>query len=82
MGRVSIKRVFRQHASCVVTLPVWVRRGMEIEKGDYVVFQEVPSGVYVKFYKWHGGVDKEYPDYGNINLRDQGGGERNAGGAR
>jgi len=71
MGEMAIKKVFKQHASRVVTLPWWVLKELSIERGDYVVFEESRSGKYVKFYKWHVGVDKEYPDYGNVNLRDQ-----------
>lgn len=71
MGEMSIKRVFKQHNSLVVTLPWWFRRWMKVERGDYLVFEQDDEGGQVKVYKWHKGVERSYPDYGRKNIRDR-----------
>ena len=70
MALLSIKRVFKQHASLVVTVPDFVKRHLDIQKGDYVVFEWDPGDESAKFYKWHKGVERSHPDYGYKDLRD------------
>ena len=40
---IAIKRVYRQHNSLVITLPMMVRRGLKITQGDYVEFEYKPD---------------------------------------
>ena len=78
MAWISIKRVFKQHASMVVTVPLIVRSRLDIERGDYVVFEYDEDEDVVKFYKWHKGMERSYPDYGHEDLRHKGGKKRTA----
>lgn len=81
MSEMSIKKVFRQHNSRVVTLPLQMRRLLGIEAGDYVVFEwEYKSG-FVKVYKWHRGVERSYADYATENIRDRGRAKQAKGGS-
>lgn len=34
-----VKKVFRQHGSVAVVLPLYLRRTLNINQGDYVVFE-------------------------------------------
>ena len=81
MAEMSIKKVFKQHNSLVVTLPVVVRKDLGVERGDYLVFEWVPNAPFVKLYKHHQGVERRYADYGSKDLRHQGRG-KHAKGAR
>jgi len=49
---VQPKRVFRQHNSFVVTLPVLVREKLELKIGDYVLFEWSKSRKSVKLVKF------------------------------
>lgn len=73
MAWLSIKRIFKQHASRVVTLPPVMCRGLELDRGDYLVFEWDEKKKFMKVYKWHKGVERSYADYGATNLRNQGG---------
>lgn len=77
MALLSIKRVFKQHASLVVTIPWFVRSELEVRRGDYVVFELDEKKKVAKFYKWHQGVERSYPDYGGKNLSNSGRAKRN-----
>lgn len=48
---VQPKRVFRQHNSLVVTLPIMVREKLNIRQGDYVLFEWTETGKNVKIMK-------------------------------
>lgn len=39
-----VKRVYRQHHSLVIVLPLYLRRLLGIQKGDYVLFQIEEDG--------------------------------------
>ena len=69
-GDCYIKRVFRQHGSLVVTLPIAVKKNLSIERGDYVVFEVNHGRKSVKFYRWRRGVPKHRSDYGFASLPD------------
>jgi hypothetical protein len=53
----SIKKVYRQHNSLVITLPVWVLKSLGIGQGSYVSFEGRPGGGAVKFSKIITGAD-------------------------
>lgn len=59
-----LKRVYRQHHSLVVTLPMVVREGLEIKEGDYVEFSYKPGGKRLTL--------KKFPVGGKRNGRDKG----------
>lgn len=82
MADLSVKKVFKQHSSVVVTLPVLLRRDLGIERGDHLVFEWDPTGNFAKVYKWHRGVKRRYADYGTEDLRHQGGGKQSERGAK
>lgn len=44
MSHEVVKRVYRQHNSLVLVLPLYLRRLLNIQKGDYVLFQIEDSG--------------------------------------
>jgi len=39
-----VKKVFKQHSSLAVVLPLCLRRLLNIQKGDYVLFQIEDDG--------------------------------------
>ncbi len=51
---VQPKRVFRQHNSLVITLPVLVREKLKIQAGDYVLFEWTKSKNSVRIVKFEG----------------------------
>ncbi|MBA7710130.1 hypothetical protein ES703_119062 [subsurface metagenome] len=52
-----VKRVFRQHSSLVIVLPLYLRKLLNIHQGDHVVFQvEDDQGKRVIFSKLDFGV--------------------------
>lgn len=71
MSDMCIKKVFKQHNSLVVTLPVLLRRDLGIERGDHLVFEWDGESSLCEVYKWHEGVERSYADYGSTNLKDQ-----------
>lgn len=51
---VQPKRVFRQHNSLVVTLPVLVREKFKLKAGDYLLFEWTKTRKSVKIVKFEG----------------------------
>ena len=52
-----VKKVFKQHSSLAVVLPLYLRRILKINKGDYVVFRVTDDqGTQVLFSKLDLGV--------------------------
>ncbi|MBA7582012.1 hypothetical protein ES708_23931 [subsurface metagenome] len=61
MAYEMVKRVFRQHSSLVIVLPLYLRKLLKIKQGDHVVFQiEDDQGKQVIFSK----LDLGVPDHG------------------
>lgn len=48
------KRVFKQHNSLVVTLPILIRRKLGIKKGDYILFEWTEKSKKVKIDRFRG----------------------------
>lgn len=48
------KRIFRQHNSLVVVLPVLIREKLKIVNGDYLLFEWSASSKFVKLKKFKG----------------------------
>jgi len=61
MGYEIVKRVFRQHSSLVIVLPLYLRKILDIKQGDHVVFHiRDPRGRKVLFSK----LDFKEPAHG------------------
>jgi len=56
---VQPKRVFRQHNSMVVTIPVMVREKLKLKIGDYLLFEWSSTGKTVKVVKMKEGTKDE-----------------------
>lgn len=52
-------RVFKQHSSLVVTLPILVRRKLGIKKGDYILFEWSDQSNKVTIERFRGNVADE-----------------------
>lgn len=81
MADLSVKKVFKQHNSLVVTLPLLMRRDLGIQRGDHLVFEWDPKSKFCKVFKWHKKVERSYPDYGNEDLRHSDRREQSQGGS-
>ncbi|MBA7539098.1 hypothetical protein ES705_31376 [subsurface metagenome] len=44
MSYEMVKRVYRQHSSLLIVLPLYLRRSLGIQKGDYVLFRIEDDG--------------------------------------
>lgn len=53
------KRIFRQHNSLVVTLPVLIRQKLGVKKGDYLLFEWTEQSKTVKIDKFRGNAKDE-----------------------
>ena len=53
------KRVFRQHNSLVVTLPILIRRKLGIKKGDYLLFEWSDKSKKVEIDRFRGNAKDE-----------------------
>ncbi len=40
----DVKRVFRQHRSLVVVVPMYLRKAWDLKAGDYIVFEKPRAG--------------------------------------
>lgn len=66
MSYEMVKRVFRQHTSLVIVLPLYLRKLLNIKQGDHVVFQvEDDQGKRVIFSKLDFGVADHGRDSGD-----------------
>jgi len=68
-----IKRIHRQHSSCVVTLPKNVMRRLQAKSGDYIRFEDGNKYWQVIISKVETGGSKDGGNKGNSDKRDQGG---------
>jgi len=50
----DIKRVYRQHASLVVVVPMYLRRAWGLKAGDYLIFEKPRAGHTVLLRKFEG----------------------------
>ncbi len=66
MAYEMVKRVFRQHSSLVIVLPLYLRKLLSIQQGDHVVFQiEDDQGKRVIFSKLDFGETDQGRDSGD-----------------
>ncbi len=53
------KRIFKQHNSLVVVLPVLIRRKLGLKKGDYLLFEWSDKSKSVKIDRFRGNAKDE-----------------------
>ena len=53
------KRIFKQHNSLVVVLPVLIRRKLDIKKGDYLLFEWSEKSKKVEIDRFRGNAKNE-----------------------
>ncbi len=53
------KKIFRQHNSLVVVLPILIRRKLGIKKGDYLLFEWTERSKKVKIDRFRGNSKNE-----------------------
>lgn len=53
------KKIFRQHNSLVVVLPVLIRRKLDIKKGDYLLFEWTERSKKVKIDRFRGNAKND-----------------------
>jgi len=68
-----IKRVHKQHSSCVVTLPKVVLKQLKVKRGDYIRFEDGEKYWQVTITKVNTGKRENGRDKGNSDKRDSGG---------
>lgn len=71
---VNIQRVQRQHSSAVVVIPIAVRRALEIEIGDYIIFSSHSGTGVVEFSKFKQEGKKDVKHKRRASRKDKGGG--------
>lgn len=53
------KKIFRQHNSLVVVIPVLIRRKLDIKKGDYLLFEWTERSKKVKIDRFRGNAKND-----------------------
>ncbi len=53
------KRIFKQHNSLVVTLPMLIRRKLDVKRGDYLLFEWSEQSKKVKIDKFRGNAKND-----------------------
>lgn len=73
MAHEMVKRVFRQHNSLIIVLPLHLRKLMNIQQGDHVVFHiDDNKGGRVRFSKLDFGVIDHDGDSAGSGREDHG----------
>ena len=75
-GWLLVQKVYKVHTSCVVTVPALLRRWLDINAGDYVVFQYEAKKGRVTMHKFTGEGNKDGRSKGHSDRKDKGRGTR------
>lgn len=71
MAHEMVKRVFRQHTSLIIVLPLYLRTLLNIQQGDHVVFHcDDSKGGRIRFSKLDFGATKNGRDSAGSSRED------------